>query len=72
MRALKMAFIQRGLEGLDALPPAERAALLDGASQLMRRWAKPEAAAAHATAVAIREAETLQLSFAALLKEAVK
>ncbi len=72
MRAQKLAVIQRALEGIESLPPSHRADLLDGAGELLARWANPESAAAHATARAIRDAEQLQLSFAQLLNESAK
>lgn len=70
MRSKMLTLIQRGLSDLSSLPPLQRADLLEGAGQLMRRWARPESDAAFATAKAIREAEQLQLSFSNVLNGA--
>lgn len=64
----RMEIIQRALEGIENLPAERRAELLDGAAALMRGWAPAEAKAARATAQAIRNAETLQMSFPGILK----
>lgn len=69
MSDARLAVIRRALEGIESLPPRERAHLLEGAGHLLRPWARAEAEAAFATALAIRSAEDLQLNFSSLLRE---
>ena len=63
MDSLVTSFIRHALIGVEKLPPTQRADQYEGAAILLRPHSEPESAAAMKTALALREAEALQLHF---------
>lgn len=61
--------VRRALNGAEQLPPAERADLFEGVSEILCGCSPKEAKAAKEAAKALRQAEQRQLHFNALLAQ---
>ncbi len=68
MKQLPLNFVSRALNGIDQLPPQERADHYDFAASVLAASHPSQAAAAARAAQDLREAESSQLIFKSLLR----
>lgn len=70
MNDLRLSFVSRALDGIDQLPPSERADYYMVAACILINTHPQQAEAAATAANNLREAESAQLHFRALLSAA--